>query len=593
MISSLNRRLMIAGIGAAAAAGPALTGAATTAEGRFQSLVRRWLAGTLRLNPVAATQIGDHRFDSALDDMGPPARAARDAFSQGVLAALARIPRRRLSRASQVDAALLENSLRYDLWTSQTLQDWAWDPLIYNELAGDALYGLMAREYAPEKVRLRAAAARMEALPALLAQARANLVPARVPRVHADTWAKQNKGVLDLVDELILPQANALPAADRARLHAAAEHLRTAIMAHQDWIERTLVPNAHGDFRLGATLYDAKLAFALNSTLSRQEIRRRAEAAVAAKRDEMYVLARQVLKDRPGAPVAPEHPDDAQRQAVIEAALELAYADRPARDQVVAAATAALAQATDFVRAKDLVTLPSAPVKVALMAAFRRGVSVADCDSPGPLDRSQSTIFEVSPIPADWTPAQADSFLREYNRRAIHEIAIHEAMPGHYVQLWHANTYPSVLRAVLQSNAFIEGWAMYGEDVMAEAGYLGGDPLYRLTHLKIELRAVVNAILDQAVHVDGMSHDDAMKLLTVTAFQQNSEAEGKWTRVSVTSAQLPTYFVGYSEHWQLRRDAEARQGAAFNLKRHHDAVLSFGSPPVRFARQMMFGEEVA
>uniref|UniRef100_UPI0025F656C3 DUF885 domain-containing protein n=1 Tax=Brevundimonas sp. TaxID=1871086 RepID=UPI0025F656C3 len=227
------------------------------------------------------------------------------------------------------------------------------------------------------------------------------------------------------------------------------------------------------------------------------------------------------------------------------------------------------------------------------MPEFQRGVAVAYCDSPGPLDRGQNTFYAVSPIPDDWTEEQVASFLREYNTRSIHELTIHEAMPGHYLQIAHSNRHPSVLRAVLSSGPFVEGWACYVQDVMDEAGYMDRDPLYRLVHLKWQLRMVANAILDQAIHVDGMSREAAMELMMRDAFQEEREAAGKWIRAQLSSTQLPTYFVGWDEHWSLRREVQAREGAAFNLKAYHDRALSFGSPPVRYTRALMLGEAIA
>jgi uncharacterized protein (DUF885 family) len=270
----------------------------------------------------------------------------------------------------------------------------------------------------------------------------------------------------------------------------------------------------------------------------------------------------------------------------------MAYADRPARDKVVELAKQSTAEATAFTREKQLVSVPETPVQIILMPEFQRGVAVAYCDSPGPLDKGLDTFYAVSPIPDDWDQKQVDSFLREYNTRSIHELSIHEAMPGHYLQIAHANKHPSVLRAVLGSGSFIEGWAMYGEKVMDDANYMNGDPLMKLIQRKWALRAMANAILDQAIHVDGMSRDDAMKLMTVTTFQQEREAAGKWVRASLTSAQLPTYFVGYSEHLDLRNEVQKREGDKFNLKAYHDKLLSYGSPPVRFARELMLGEEI-
>jgi len=579
---------------------PAPTGTAasaqastTEADAKFADLSKRWLDGWLQLQPVAATQTGEHRYDDQVEDLSAAGRQKFIDFSRKLLAELDALNVSKLSRENQADAAILRNQLRYDIWSVETLQSWAWDPQVYSQLAGGALYTLMAREFAPVPQRLKSATARMEKIPALFAQMRENLDPARVPKIHAETVAKQNAGVLSLVDDLIAPHATQLGGADRKRLDAAIATLRTAVAEQQTWLDKTLVPNAKGNFRIGQQLYDEKLAFALNSPLSRADIRQRAEAAIKTTRAEMYEISRKVLAGKPSAPGAmPDSPDDEQQQAVIEAALELAYADRPTREQVVDVAKQSTAEATRFAREKDFVTVPDTPVKIILMPEFQRGVSVAYCDSPGPLDKGLDTFYAVSPIPDDWTKEQVDSFLREYNTRSIHELSIHEAMPGHYLQIAHANKDPSTLRAVLGSGSFIEGWAMYGEKLMADAGYMDNDPLMQLINRKWALRAMANAILDQAIHVDGMSEADAMKLMTVTTFQQEREAAGKWRRAQLTSAQLPTYFVGYSEHLDLRNEVEKREGDKFNPKAYHDKLLSFGSPPVRFARQLMLDEPI-
>ncbi len=586
--SDLTRR-GLAALGLAAAAGPAF---ALPSDARFAALAKRYLSEMLALQPISATQLGDHRFDAEVDDVSAMGRVRRNALSRSLLAQAQTFLPGDLSRENQVDLALLKNQLRYELWTDQVLQSWAWDPQIYSSLAGGALYSLMARDYAPLPDRMRAAVARMGKLPALLAQARAELQPARVPLIHAQTVAKQNAGVLAIVDEMIAPNAKVLSAADQAQLATNTASLRTAVAEHQAWLDKVLVPNARGDFRLGAKLYDEKLAFALVSPLSRAEIRAAAQAALKMARSELYDLSRKALAGRPGAPAAPDAPDAANEQKVIEAGLELGYADHAARDGLVDQARTALAQATAFVKAKDLITLPDAPVEVVLMPVFNRGSAVAYCDSPGPLDRGQKTFYAVSPIPEDWTPVQAESFLREYNRRTLSDIAIHEAMPGHYVQLWHANRHPSTLRAVLRSGPFVEGWAVYAEDLMARSGYMDGDPLFRMQQLKVRIRSITNAILDQMVHVDGASEAEVMSFLTVTAFQQEREAAGKWTRARLDSTQLPSYFVGVTEHDQIRAEAQRRAGAAFNLKAFHDQVLSFGSPPPRYARALMFDEPI-
>ncbi|HUP21804.1 MAG TPA: DUF885 domain-containing protein [Thermoanaerobaculia bacterium] len=562
------------------------------ADAAFAKLAARFLDEGLALSPVSATATGDHRFDAELDDMSAAGRQKGADWARAMLAALDAIDASQLSRENQVDARILRNNLEYGLWDSEVFQRWAWDPQIYSNLAGGAIYNLMAREFAPMPDRLRSATARMEKLPGLLAQARENLDPARVPRTHAETVARQNRGLATLLDEFILPAADQLEGEERSRLDAAVATVRAAAGEHQAWLDETLVPNAAGDFRTGAQKYDQQLVFALNSSLGRAEIRERAEAELARVRDEMYAVAQGVLENRADAPPTPDQPDDGQRQAAIEAALELTYAERPERHEVVDFAKYTLEVATDFVRAKDLVTVPDEPVKIILMPEFQRGVSVAYCDSPGPLDKGLDTYYAISPIPDEWDEAKVESFLREYNDYMIHVLSIHEAMPGHYLEGVHSAEHPSTLRAVLRSGPFAEGWAVYTERMLADAGYLDNDPLFRLTQLKYYARAVANAILDQGVHVDGWSKEQAMDLMVRQTFQQQSEAEGKWVRAQLSSTQLATYFVGAQEHFDARAAAEAKWGEEFDLKDYNDRMLANGAPPVRFARQLLLDEPI-
>ena len=562
------------------------------ADAAFADLSKRALDGWLQLSPVGATQIGEHKYDAEIDDLSAAGRQKNVDFGKKILAELDALDVSTLSRENQVDAAILRNQLQYDLWSAETMQAWAWDPQVYGGVAGSAIYGLMAREFAPLPQRIGSAVSRMEKIPALLAQARENLDPARVPKVHAETAAKQNSGILSIVETFITPNLKDLPEAERTRAEKATADLKKAVAEHQEWLDKTLVPNAKGDFRIGQTLYDQKLQFALLSSLSRADIKQRAEGELKRVREEMYGIARTVLKDKPGAPEMPDTPTAEQQQKAIEAALELAYADKPARDKVVEAAEAALASSTDFVRAKDLMTLPDSPVKIITMPEFQRGVAVAYADSPGPLDKGLDTFYAVSPIPEEWDDKQVDSFLREYNNRMIHLLSIHEGTPGHYLEGWHSAKFPSTLRAVLRSGMFAEGWAVYTEDMMADAGYMDNDPLFRLVQLKFYLRTIANAILDQGVHVDNWTREQAMDLMVKQTFQQEREAAGKWTRAQLTSAQLPTYFVGVQEHFDTRKAVEEKLGDKFNLKAYHDQVLSYGAPPVRFVRELMLDQQI-
>ena len=365
-----------------------------------------------------------------------------------------------------------------------------------------------------------------------------------------------------------------------------------AVEQQQRWLEDELLPNAQGNYQLGPELFDQKLAYTLGGELTRQEVRERAEFELRRVRGEMYAIARKALSARRSSLPLPEEPDADQQQHAIQAALDLAAADVPPRGGIVSAAEHSLVLTTDFIRAHNLISIPDDPLKIIVMPEFQRGVSVAYCDSPGALEVGQQTYYAVAPLPDDWSDEQCASFLREYNLRSIHNLTVHEAMPGHFLQLAHSNRCPSRVRSLLSSGVFVEGWACYTEQMVSEEGFQADDPLMRLVTLKWYLRTIANAILDQSVHFDGMRRADAMRLMTEDAFQEESEAAGKWTRARVTSAQLSTYFVGYQQHRDMRSAVEEKWGGEFELKRYHDAVISHGSPPVRFVRALVLGEPI-
>ncbi|HQN53513.1 MAG TPA: DUF885 domain-containing protein [Novosphingobium sp.] len=577
---------------AAPKARPPAAPAAIPADLQFKALGDAYIAAVERLSPVEATALGLHASDARLPDITPAGRHARQREWQRLLARIGQIDPAKLSRNQQVDRAVLANELRYRLWGDLTLQEWAWNPQVYNDAAASSLYTLAARDFAPWDVRLKAATARMEALPAFLAQSRTQLIAARVPKIFAETVSKQNGGIVEIAETMLAPHADSLNAADRARFDAALAGLKQAVAEQQAWLDTVLVPQAKGDFRLGTLLYDQKMKFALVSDITRPQLKARALKAKADIRAEMYVLSRQVLAGRADAPPLPDKPTAEQQQAGIEAALALSYAKRPPRARLEERARETLAEATAFVAEKGLIRMGDGPVKVITMPKFQQGNAVAYNDPPGPFEKHLQNFYAVSPIPEDWSDAQADSFLSEYNDYMIHDLSIHEAMPGHYLQLDHSNRTDNPLRAMLWSGPFVEGWAVYAEGVMKDADYLGGDPLFKLTVLKMRLRSVTNTLLDIGIHTEGMRRDQAMELMMQGAFQQEREAAGKWVRANLSSVQLLSYFTGYEEHRELRAEAERRWGRDFTLRRYHDTVLSFGSPPAKYVRALMFDQPV-
>ena len=438
----------------------------------------------------------------------------------------------------------------------------------------NSLYLLVARDFAPPEKRIPNLRQRMEAIPRVIAQAKANLQ--QPPRVHTETAIEQTQGAINLVREGLTPLVDRTPQM-KNELAPLQEKTAAALEDYKKWLQNDLLPRSDGDFRIGAEKFRKKLRFALASDLSMEEIMKRAQADLQETQTAIYETALPLYeKYFPEA----DNKTLTDKHKVTAAVLDKLAEQHPDDATVVG-------EATDFVKSHKLVAIPDTPLDVIAMPEFKRGVAIAYCDSPGPLDKTGKTFFAVAPTPKDWLKERKESFFREYNNYEIRDLTVHEAMPGHYLQLAHANEFraPTLVRAIFRSGTFIEGWAVYCEQMMAEQGY--GGPEVKMQQLKMRLRAIANAILDQSIHAGNMTEKEAMDLMMKETFQQEGEAVAKWKRARLTSAQLSTYFVGVSEHLDLRGRAKTKAGASFDLKKYNDQVISFGSPPVKYVGELM------
>jgi uncharacterized protein (DUF885 family) len=326
------------------------------------------------------------------------------------------------------------------------------------------------------------------------------------------------------------------------------------------------------------------LRFALSSDLSMEEIKKRADADLAQTQTSIYETALPLYKRY--FPKADEK-TLADKHKVTAAVLNKLAEQRQDDNTVVGYCQKVAAEATEFVKQHNLAAVPMVPLEVIAMPEFKRGVAIAYCDSAGPLEKNPKTFFAVAPTPKDWSKEKRESFFRENNNYFIRDLTVHEAMPGHYLQLAHSNEFkaPTLVRAIFESGTFVEGWAVYTEQVMAEQGY--GGPEVKMQQLKMRLRAIANAILDQSIHAGNVTEQQAMDLMTKETFQEQGEATLKWKRARLTSAQLSTYFVGVTEHLDLRMAAQKKLGKDFDLKKYNEQVISYGSPPVKYVRELM------
>ncbi len=525
-----------------------------TATG-FRALAERAVDDLLRLWPEEATALGEHAYDDRLDDRSDAGRAEQRRAVTAHLAALDRLDAAQLGVDDAVDASVLRTGLSARLFELDELRSYGWDPLGW--LPGEALHPLLARDTTPVEHRLRSLAARLAQVPDRLALARRTL--AGVPAVHAETAAQQCAGTERLVRDQVAALLAERP--DLAPLvRPAQEAAARALGEHARWL--AALPG-DGDPRLGPELFARRLALVLDSALTPEAL----SAAARAHLDEVDEELRRLARDWTGDADDP-----------VRTALDRVAQDAPDDATVVPTARRALAEVTRAVRDAGLVQVPDDACEVVVMPEHRRGVAVAYCDAPGPLERGGTTEYAISPTPAGWSPARVRSFYREYNRAMIVNLTVHEAVPGHALQLAHARRSrpPTRVRAVLASGSFVEGWAVHTEALMAERG-LGGVPV-RLQQLKMQMRMTVNALLDAGVHAGGLAEREGLALLTHRARQEEGEAVGKWRRALLTSGQLSTYFAGW---YELAPVLAGRTS--------YDEVLAHGSPPPRALPALLTG----
>ena len=557
---------------------------AAEADMKLAAFFRNYLEADCRLSPMRATRLGDHRFDHLLDDVSTAARKRRTELARHTLKEMPRqVDYAKLSRACQVDYEILRHDLETGLWLDQIERPYETDPRIYTSLATDCAYALLTQSTLPKETNISNAVARIQFVPDLLAAGRQNL--RYPPRVVTETAIKQNTGAIAFYETELFEMVGDTPQIEAVKKVAAVA--AAALRQHQNFLERELLPRATGDWRLGRKNYREKFARVLDTGFTAGQVLAVAEADFIQVRRDMLLISRQLWSRYfPTTPLPPD--DDAGRRETIDRVVREVGRDHGKPEALTANTQATVARLKQFIKERNILKLPDPDrCQVLEMPEFQRGNSIAFFNSAPPLDATAASIYAISPPPRDWDAARVASFLSEYNSQMLQILTLHEAYPGHYVQLDYANQNPSLLRRVLGAGTFEEGWANYCEQMMLDQGYGDADLALRLMQLKFYLRTVANAILDHKMHCGALTDEQALRFLTDDAFQSEGEARLKLIRAQQSSVQLSSYFVGRMAFMRLRQQMQRELGSEFNLARFHEAVLEQGSVPVKYLPELV------
>jgi uncharacterized protein (DUF885 family) len=567
------------------------------ANAKFAKLSEEFIHETLAISPSSASQAGYHVYvdpktgksialDALLDDVS----AAGTAEQRGLYARWrerfrSETPLASLGVEDAADWQLIDDQIAFSLLEFDRIQNYKHNPTVYVELLGGALFQPFTDDYAPEEVRLGHILSRIAATPHFLDQARSQLVDA--DPIFIKVAIEENDGNIDLIENTIAPAFSA-----RSKLKAQFDQVAppaiTALKNFSGWLQDDLSKRkTDRTWRLGKELYAEKFRLVMETPVTPDQILADAESELKKTRAEMLQIALPLHKQ-----YFPDHDDHSslstqeRENKVIGEVLRKISDDHPKRDDLMQTVKDDLAGIRQFIVDKKIVSLKSRDnLKVIPTPPFMRGIfSVAGFHGAPPLDPNAEAQYWVTPIDPKMPEDKAESKLREYNNWVLKWLTIHEALPGHYVQAEHANEIQPVTRRLARSlfsnGAYVEGWAEYIAQVMMQQGFADNDPRYRISYLKVWLRALGNTILDVRMQTMNMTDDQAMSFMMNDAFQTRAEAEGKLQRAKLSSTQLPTYFVGTSEWWRLRRAYEAAKGNDFTLADFHDRALDQGALPV-------------
>ncbi len=530
----------------------------------FSKLTEDFVYGSLALSPVSATQAGYHehqgiKLDEKLDDFSPTGIETARKFDAGFHDRLAAIDQQALSAEERADYQIIQNAIELSLLDLQQIQSYRHNPTIYVELVGNALFSPFVLEYAPLDTRYRQIIQRLSQAPVLMDQAKVNLTDS--PEVWTRVAREENDGNIDLIDKTLRAKA---PANLKADFDKAAGPALDSLRSFNSFLKDDLSKRT-SDWRLGKERYSKKFAYTLVAGKTPEEVLSEAEAALKETRQQMTKLA------------APHS---------IREALDAIAKQHTTPEHFMDEARKGLEVATEFVRQKHLVTFPSrSNLQVIPTPEFMRGTYGVAGFNPAPAFEPQlGAFYWVTPIPSDWPKERIESKLREYNRFGLMQITIHEAMPGHYVQFEVAdNLEPKsrrALRNIYGNVPYVEGWALYTQQMMSEEGFMDNSVELRLTFYKQLLRSIANSILDIRLQTMNMTDQQALDLMINDTFQEKEEATAKLQRAQLTSCQLPTYFVGLRGWLDTREEYKKRKGSAFALSEFHDAALKESAVPL-------------
>lgn len=545
-------------------------GEATTDDAAIARAAQQYVDLVVELSPETATALGLHGSDARLDDRTIVAEDEATAREEAMLTSLReRFASPRASAAAKTDLAMLMSALEVDVRVRRVQRPLQRQPDLYTSPL-DAIFLMTARSYAPAAERARNVVARLEKIPAVVAAAKANLL--NPPRQWTEVGIERASSAKAFLEQQRPFLEQALPG-ERARVLAA---LRNATAAYEDYrtfLQKEVLARSNGRFSAGRELFELLLARSYFVDGGADRVLALGKRVFADTQKQMTEVARRI------DPKAKGWPEVVGRLK----------GNHPSADELLPAYRREVARARAFVVEKDVVELPPGDdLEVVETPPFMRSTVSAAYDRPPPLDAVTKGFFFVTPVDRSLPEKRQEEMLRENDHGDLVDTAVHEAYPGHHLQLSFARRNPSLVRKVLDPAIFSEGWALYSEELMAELGFYSDEE--RLMQLEWTLVRAARVVIDVGLHVGDMTFEQAVAMLTDDVHLERPLATSEVKRYTLTPTQPLAYLVGREMIFDLRERYRAREGASFSLKKFHTDVLTRGTvPPALMAREIFGG----
>ena len=528
----------------------------------FTALCDEYVDTALRLDPVWASILGVHDHDGELGDPSLGAVRRRCDWLREVERRLdAEVDESALSPAERVDARLLRSFVRGGLLLWERQREAERSPFYYPDSCLFGLFVLFAREFAPLAERKKPLLERLSRVRGYLREAQRTVTSS--PRLFAEIADEVAEAAGAFVDEIRGVLAGAFPD-ERAAIDAACDDAKLGFAEYRSWLAESVLPSAGEEFAVGREIFDARLA---------------EEHLLPYDADSLEALGWRALRDTQS-----EMTRLAERLAPGKSwhdLVEVGKKRTPDADRLLDVYREETDRVRAFIVEKRLAPIPDGEeLSVIETPAYDRSrIPYAAYLFPGPFDAVQRGFFFVTPIDRTGTPKEQREQLEGHNIYGVPLTALHEAYPGHHLQLCWANRSRSRLRKLADSAVLAEGWALYCEELMHEQGYYG-DPLVRLFQLKDQAWRAARVVVDCKLQTGAMSFDEAVEFLVREAMLERTNAVAEVKRYTTSPTQPMSYLTGKMVLLTLREEMKARLGPRFDLHDFHGAVLAAGTLPV-------------